>query len=461
MRPWPWWPRRRGGRGASRPGPGAVPLGVLAVAARREQQRREGPGGAPASRSPTARRAGTSAPGARPRPSAGRWRAAARRRPPTRRCRSRSPRPDASTVRTERRQPARRQQDSPWRRALASSSATRRSGNRMLTISQMASATSSSRPGAVDDRPAVGVLHGLQEEAVVDPAVERSPADSSAVLRRGAAGARRRRGHLEQHHQVGPGPVGRPSGTAAPPRRPAAAAVALVGDRRAGEAVADHRAAGVEAGSTTSATCCARSAAISSASARSVMSRSGESSTRRRTSAPSGESPGSKVSSARPPRRSASRRAWVDLPLPSPPSKAMKWPRHPSSSALGLGRVGRPGRSRVVLLVAAPHLGERAGQPGHQLGTLLEQELVERVGGARRRRDRGGGAQRHGGQHAGAHDDQAGEPQGEPHAGDGDRDAADRDLAPRSTLSVEQAGQERARPRRRAARRTAPACRAR
>src|SRR5262245_40430217 len=69
----------------------------------------------------------------------------------------------------------------------------------------------------------------------------------------------------------------------------------------------------------TSLRCCARSAAISSASARG--STSSPSSSSARSSAPSGVPPGSNVNTA--PRRVASKRAWVDLPEPSPPSNAI------------------------------------------------------------------------------------------------------------------------------------------
>src|SRR3546814_7120582 len=91
------------------------------------------------------------------------------------------------------------------------------------------------------------------------------------------------------------------------------------------------------------------------------MSRAGGSGSRRRSSTPSGVSPGSKVSKA--PSRSARRRAWVDLPLPSPPSKAIRrpltWPRRRPGAAGGCA--GPP---------------RRAGHAAEQTCALVQQRLA-------------------------------------------------------------------------------------
>ena len=84
-------------------------------------------------------------------------------------------------------------------------------GTGWLTTSQMAVGDLVLGAGAVDDRPAVGVLHRLEEEAVVHAAVERVAGGLEAVLgaveaRLGGVGA-----HLEQHHEVGPAALGRPA----------------------------------------------------------------------------------------------------------------------------------------------------------------------------------------------------------------------------------------------------------
>src|SRR2546421_12299984 len=74
----------------------------------------------------------------------------------------------------------------------------------------------------------------------------------------------------------------------------------------------------------TSATCCARSAAISSASVAGAIADTPGSSTSSRMRFPMSVPPGSRVSTA--PRWAASCAAWVDLPDASPPSKTMRRP---------------------------------------------------------------------------------------------------------------------------------------
>src|SRR5581483_9302213 len=79
------------------------------------------------------------------------------------------------------------------------------------------------------------------------------------------------------------------------------------------------------AGSMTSATCWARSAAISSASADGAIADDPGSRTSSRIRLPMSVPPGSRVRTA--PRSAASLAAWVDLPDASPPSKTMRRPR--------------------------------------------------------------------------------------------------------------------------------------
>ena len=76
--------------------------------------------------------------------------------------------------------------------------------------------------GAVDDRPAVGVLHGLEEEAVVHAAVERVAGRLEAVLGAARAVTRRRRGSPRAAPRGRASGPGSPSATAARPRRPGA-----------------------------------------------------------------------------------------------------------------------------------------------------------------------------------------------------------------------------------------------
>ena len=96
----------------------------------------------------------------------------------------------------------------------------------------------------------------------------------SPAARSGRAGGREPLGeHLggcvEQDHQVGPVAVDGPLVDAAHLVDGQPAAVALVGERRVRRAIGDHEPPAASAGATTSATCWARSAATSRASARS------------------------------------------------------------------------------------------------------------------------------------------------------------------------------------------------
>ena len=161
------------------------------------------------------------------------------------------------------------------------------------------------------------------------------------------------------------------------------------------------------------------------------MSRSGESSTRRRTSAPSGESPGSKVKQ-RPAAEALGQPPGLGgLAAPLAALEGDEVAGHPASSELGSG--GR----------APAQPGGRASSRSWLRRTSVNGPVMPDTSsapsgaGARRARwwcaasaRRGGGrAQRHGGEEPGAHDDQAGEPQREPHTGHGDRHARDGDLA--------------------------------
>ncbi len=83
------------------------------------------------------------------------------------------------------------------------------------------------------------------------------------------------------------------------------------------------------AGRTTVSTCSARSAAYSSASARCERPALETSSRMDRSRLPTGVAPGSRVRTTSCPLErihSARASAWVDLPAPSPPSRAMKKP---------------------------------------------------------------------------------------------------------------------------------------
>ncbi len=150
-----------------------VPLGIVAVAARREEHRGEGLAPRPASPSPMARRAGTSAPAARPRPSAERRRAAVRRHPPKRRCRPGRHRPslaftaEASSFAAPRgtcgaasARASSEQGDQPGRGTGSARSARWRRRPRPRRRCRR-------RP------PSGRVLHGLEEEPVVHATVER------------------------------------------------------------------------------------------------------------------------------------------------------------------------------------------------------------------------------------------------------------------------------------------------
>ena len=220
-----------------------VALGVLALAARPRGAAPRRPWRRRASRSPTARRAGTSGPGGRPRPSAARSRAADRRRPPTRRCRSRSPR---LSLRPRRGVAGLRR--SHCEGALPTPSEHVRSGNRMLTICQMASATSSSRPVPSMIAQRSGSSIAWRRKPSCTRRWKASPADSSRSLARASAMLGGVGAHLEQHDEVGPPALRRPARQLLHLGGRQLAAVALVGDRRAGEAIADHRASGVEGG---------------------------------------------------------------------------------------------------------------------------------------------------------------------------------------------------------------------
>ncbi len=126
------------------------------------------------------------------------------------------------------------------------------------------------------------------------------------------------------------------------------------------------------AGRTTVSTCSARSAAYSSASAR--WDRPAEETSRRieRSRLPTGVAPGSRVSTTSWPLariHSASASACVDLPAPSPPSRAMKKPlaagavsgsSPPSRASLRSCRSGTPERSSTLASTSAATGSSRA-----------------------------------------------------------------------------------------------------
>ena len=131
-----------------------------------------------------------------------------------------------------------------------------------------------------------------------------------AAARRGRRGARRARASTRRWPILTAGGSSR-----------SAPAVALVGDGAVDAASLTTSRPASSAGRTTSSMCWARSAANSNASALSVISLLAGSARIARTSFPVGVPPCSKVSTAS--SSTASRRACVDLPEPSLPSKAM------------------------------------------------------------------------------------------------------------------------------------------
>src|SRR5262245_5346838 len=102
------------------------------------------------------------------------------------------------------------------------------------------------------------------------------------------------------------------------------------------------------------------------------------------TSAP-GEPPGSRVRNTRVPRavrRSASRPEWVDLPVPSPPSKVMNRPRISLLAACPViaapPHASRASRARACAPGGALEAGPE--QPEHELGGGIEGALRHRAG---------------------------------------------------------------------------------
>ena len=100
------------------------------------------------------------------------------------------------------------------------------------------------RPGTVDDDPGVGLVLGLLREAPGDPLVELDTCSLDPIPRRADPLRGDLVGHDEQHHQVGPQPAGGPARHGPDDVHVQPPAVALVRDRGADVAVADHVAPG-------------------------------------------------------------------------------------------------------------------------------------------------------------------------------------------------------------------------
>src|SRR5262245_37252069 len=100
------------------------------------------------------------------------------------------------------------------------------------------------------------------------------------------------------------------------------------------------------------------------------------------TSAP-GEPPGSRVRHPRMPRavrRSASRAEWVDLPVPSPPSKVMNRPRIALLAACRFIADPPPRASRARACAPSGALEAGAEQAEHEFGGGIESALRHRAG---------------------------------------------------------------------------------
>ena len=119
-------------------------------------------------------------------------------------------------------------------------------GTGWLTTLQMASATSSSVPVPSMIAQRSGSSMAWRRKPSCTRRWNASPADSRRSLARCEARPGGLGAHLEQHDEVGPAALGRPARQLLHLGGRELAAVALVGDRRAGEAVADHGAPGVE-----------------------------------------------------------------------------------------------------------------------------------------------------------------------------------------------------------------------